>query len=371
MKLGEGIGDKKSGASVNQLTCIPVSNRAKNIIYALLVLTAMYVVMKVREHNAASIPPSRLEGSTMGTSWHVTLFDPTGANHQRAIDSILLLVNRCISTWDSTSEISAFSRSQKGIAFRLPYFRPPLLVSEQVFRASGGAYDPTVMPLVNAWGFGPEKITNPDTVRIRSTMEYVGFGKIRITKDSVIKSDPRVQLDFSAIGQGYGADVVMEYLRSKGITNMLVELGGEGMAMGINTESGKPWELGLVDPRRPERFIGYLHLKNKSFSTSGNYFNYREVNGVRYSHTIDPATGFPAEKAIMSATVFASDCATADAWATAFMTMGHEQAIKVLETHPELDACLLWSVPSKDGMGIGKYVTKGAEALVTFEKDLL
>ena len=345
-----------------------MSNRAKNILYSLLLIGAIWAVMKYRENKSRT--PVRSEGSSMGTTWHVTAFDPLQRNHQQALDSLLLLVNKSISTWDSTSEISRFSRSEKGIRFELPYFLPPLRTSEAVYQASSGAYDPTVMPLVNAWGFGPEKITSPDTARIRETMMFIGFHKIRITPDSLIKSDSRVQLDFSAIGQGYGADVLTAWLKSKGVTDMLVELGGEGMAVGINRETGKPWELGLVDPRDPNRFIGYIHLKDRSFSTSGNYFNYREVNGVRYSHTINPATGFPAERPIMSATVFAADCATADAWATAFMTMGHEKAIEVLAAHPELDACLIWSVRGSSGKadGIGKYLTKGAEALITFEE---
>lgn len=343
-----------------------MNNRARNIIYSILLLIVVGVVMLMR--NNKSNTPIRMEGSTMGTSWHVTAFDPEQRNLQHELDSLLLLVNRSISTWDSTAEISRFNQSERGIAFQLPYFLPPLKVSSLVHAASGGAYDPTVMPLVNAWGFGPEKISTPDTARILKTLEFIGFGKIRITEDSVLKSDPRVQLDFSAIGQGYGADVVAEYLRSKGIQDMLVELGGEGMAIGINRESGKPWKLGLVDPRDPKKFIGYIELTNRSFSTSGNYFNYREVDGLRYSHTIDPSTGFPAERAIMSATVFAEDCATADAWATAFMTMGHEKAIELLKQHPEIDALLLWSAQNEKG--IAHHLTPGAKTMITFEEEL-
>ena len=341
-----------------------MNNRAKNILYSLLLLAVVGIVWLLRRNQVA--PPIRMEGNTMGTSWHVTAFDPQQRPWQDEIDSILLLVNKSISTWDSTSEISRFNRSPEGIALGLPYFLPPLKVSEQVHRASSGAYDPTVMPLVNAWGFGPEKITKPDTVRIRSTLAFIGFDKIGISQDSVTKRDPRLQLDFSAIGQGYGADVITDYLRAQGVTDMLVELGGEGMAVGINRASGKPWTLGLVDPRNPKAFIGYISLSNRSFSTSGNYFNYREVDGIRYSHTIDPATGFPAERAIMSATVFAADCATADAWATAFMTLGHEKAIETLKQHPELDALLIWSADNADGME--KYLTPGAAALITFEE---
>jgi len=339
-----------------------MSIRAKNILYSLLLITAVVVVWKIRSGRNPVLKPIRLEGKTMGTSYHVTYFDDANRNFQVQVDSILVLVNRSISTWDSLSEISRFNRSASGIALELPYFHSPLETSKTVYEASEGAYDPTVMPLVNAWGFGPAKITRPDTPYIETVRRKVGFDKIKFTKDSLLKTMPGVELDFSAIGQGYGADVVTDFLRSKGITSMLVELGGEGMAVGKNLESGKPWELGLVNPLNPmagpgmpEGYFGYLSLENRGFSTSGNYFNYRIVDGVRYSHTIDPATGYPAELPIMSASVFAANCALADSWATAFMCMGHVRAIEVLKSHPELEACLIWSVPG----GTEHYITPG------------
>ena len=298
----------------------------------------------------------------MGTSYHVTYFDGKGRNFQGAVDSLLILVNKSISTWDSTAEISVFNRSKRGIAFALPYFKKPLMVSREVHHSSSGAYDPTVMPLVNAWGFGPKKITSPDTTEVEHVKAFVGFEKITFTNDSLLKSDSRVQLDFSAIGQGFGADVITDFLKNKGITNMLVEVGGEGMAVGINLQTKEPWKLGLVDPQSPEKFIGYIRLENKSFSTSGNYFNYREVNGVRYAHTIDPKSGYPVAHQIMSASVFAENCTLADAWATAFMSMGHEKAIEVLNAHPEIEACLIWSVPG----GAERFVTSGIDAQIEF-----
>jgi len=299
----------------------------------------------------------------MGTSYHVTYFDAKDRNFQSSVDSLLILVNKSISTWDSTAEISVFNRHEKGIAFKLPYFLPPLKISEVVYRESSGAYDPTVMPLVNAWGFGPKKIISPDTSEVERVKAFVGFEKIRFQQDSIVKSDSRVQLDFSAIGQGYGADVVTDFLKSMGIQDMLVEVGGEGMAVGINQQSKKPWSLGLVNPMEPEKFIGYLNLTDRSFSTSGNYFNYREVNGIRYAHTIDPKSGYPVAHQIMSASVFAKNCTIADAWATAFMSMGHLKAIELLKKHPELEACLIWSVPG----GMERYVTPGISAQIEFE----
>lgn len=300
----------------------------------------------------------------MGTTWHVTVFDPQKRNFQHSLDSLLILVNRAISTYDSTAEISEFNRSEKGIKSRLPFFIPPLKISEKVFQQSGGAFDPTVMPLVNLWGFGPAKVERPDSSAVRKVLEVVGLEKVSHSGDSIFKSVPGTQLDFSAIGQGYGADVLTEFLKSKGIKNMLVEVGGEGMAIGMNEQSGKPWKLGLVNPAAPESFFGFIELSDRSFSTSGNYFNYREIDGVRYAHTIDPKSGFPTAHSIMSASVFAENCALADAWATAFMSMGHEKAIALLKEHPELDACLIWSVKG----GMEKHLTPGAEKFITFQK---
>src|SRR5690349_6781084 len=287
-----------------------MNNRARNVIYSLVLLAAVLAVWKYRQNNA----PIQIEGKTMGTSYHITYFDDRDRNFKGQVDSILVLVNKSISTWDSTSEISRFNKSQRSVRFQLPYFYKPLMVSQGVVAESQGAYDPTVMPLVNAWGFGPKKIDSPDTATIELVKNYVGFEKLKFNEDSVWKIDPRVQLDFSGIGQGYGADVLTDFLKSKGIQNALVEVGGEGMAIGKNTATDKPWTLGIVDPLQPTVYKGYVTLADKSFSTSGNYFNYREVNGRRYSHTIDPHTGYPTTRAILSASVFAPDCTTADAW---------------------------------------------------------
>jgi thiamine biosynthesis lipoprotein len=223
------------------------------------------------------------------------------------------------------------------------------------------------MPLVNAWGFGPEKQAVPDSAAIDSLKRFVGFDKIGLNKDSITKRDARVQLDFGGIGQGYGADVIADFLAAQGITDMLVELGGEGMAIGTNIKTNKSWEIGILDPNSTyenQFFKAYVALRNKSFTTSGNYFNYREVDGKKYSHSIDPVSGYPAQRAILSASIFAADALTADVWGTAVMVMGHEKAIEVLKHHPELDAILMYSGP--DG-ALETYITPGINPFVKLE----
>lgn len=336
--------------------------RLRNAVYSLLLILSIGLVWWYR---ASQRPEAlRLEGDTMATTFHVTYFDERKRNFQNSVDSLLILVNRSINTYDSTSEISQFNRSQQSFRFQLPFFHEPILISGQVFSWSQGAYDPTVMPLVNAWGFGPRKVVRPDTAEVLAAMEYVGFGKINYNDDSVWKSDPRVQLDFGGIGQGYGADVIAEFLRAKGIANFFVELGGEGVATGMNLAEGRRWEIGVLDPNSEfmeQKFIATVALKDIAFSTSGNYFNYRVVDGKKYSHTIDPKTGFPVQRELLSATVFAKDCALADAWATAFMCMGHKEGIELLNRHPELGVFFVFTSPN----GISTYTSPGMQKYVT------
>jgi len=342
-----------------------MDNRKKNIIYSIVLLAAVSAVMFYRRNKVEE--PIRIEGKTMGTTYHITYFDKKGRNFTNSVDSLLLVVNKSINNYDPSSEVSRFNTSTTGFRFDLPYLYPPLKKAEEVFHLSDGAFDPTVMPLVNAWGFGPGKQLNPDSSQVDSIRSYVGFDKVRITTDSLVKREPKVQLDFGGIGQGYGADVIAEWLKSKGITDMLVELGGEGMAVGKNLKSNTAWQIGILDPNSTyenQFFKAYVTLTNKSFTTSGNYFNYREIDGKKYSHTIDPATGFPAQHAILSASVFTSDCVTADVWGTAFMVMGHEKAIALLEKHPELDALLIYS--SADGK-MQTYITPGIAPFVKLE----
>lgn len=340
-----------------------MNNRLKNVLYSIILFTAVFAVWWYRKNQVPAL--MRIEGQTMGTTYHITYFDGKNRDFKLSVDSILMLVNKSINTYDTTSEVSRFNRGN-GIKFSLPYLLPPLRKAREVVKASRGAFDPTVMPLVNAWGFGPMKGKPiPTDKQVDSIRAFIGFEKIQFSNDSLWKSDARAQLDFGGIGQGYGADVVADFLRSKGISNMLIELGGEGMAIGRNLEKNKPWELGILDPHstRDSLFYkAYVHLADKAYSTSGNYFNYREVNGQKFSHTIDPETGHPVQRSILSASVFAQDCITADAWATAFMVMGHEKAIRILKDHANLDAFFVYS--EADG-NVKTFSTEGIKSLIT------
>lgn len=342
-----------------------MDNRKKNIIYSLILFIAIVSVWFYRKNQV--VAAIKVEGKTMGTRYHITYFDKQNRDFKASIDSLLAVVNKSINNYDSTSEVSRFNRSQQGVTVELPYFFPPIEKSREVFEASNGAFDPTVLPLVNAWGFGAGEQINPDSAQVDSIKAFVGFEKVRFTSDSIMKSSPGIQLDFGGIGQGYGADVITDFLKSKGITNMLVELGGEGMAVGKNLATGKPWQIGILDPNSTyenQFFKAYVSLTDKSFTTSGNYFNYREIDGKKYSHTIDPDTGFPAQRAILSASVFTTDCITADAWGTAFMVMGHENAIELIKKHPELEVLLIYT--NAEGK-METFITDGIKPFVKLE----
>jgi thiamine biosynthesis lipoprotein len=304
----------------------------------------------------------------MGTTYHITYFDKAGRNFKAEVDSLLLMINRSISNYDPSSEVSRFNRANRGIAFDLPYMKEPLRVAAEVYLASGGALDLTVMPLVNAWGFGPGEALEMNQHRVDSIRQFVGFNKVQLLTDSVVKEDPRVQIDFGGVGQGFGADVLARFLKSKGIADYLVELGGEGVAAGHNRQTNRPWRIGILDPASTldnQFFKAYVSLPEGAFTTAGSYFNYREVNGQRYSHTIDPVSGYPADRPLLSVSVFAADCLTADAWDTAFMVMGHEKAIELLRVHPELQALLLYTA---DDGSIASYATPGIAKAISFEQ---
>jgi len=318
---------------------------------AITALFAIFSIYGLAQPVAGTSPEAiYVDGLTMGTSYHVTYFDALQRNFKSSIDSLLLLVNKSISTFDQTSEISRFNRSDKNFVFDLPYFYPPLKKAQEVYYASGGAFDPTVMPLIGAWGFGPKKKTEtPRSVEIDSILTFVGFDKIFLNEKAVGKADARMALDFGGIGQGYGADVIADFLRLKGIENFLVELGGEGLAAGKNLAKGQPWTIGILDPnstREDQFFKAYVTLENRSFTTSGNYFNYREVDGKKYGHTLNPKTGYPVQTELLSVSLFSDDCTTVDAWATAFMVMGLQKTIDKLATMPSIDALLIYSSPT-------------------------
>ena len=230
-----------------------------------------------------------------------------------------------------------------------PLFTEVFNKSMEVSRKTDGKFDVTASPFINAWGFGFKDMDNVTPEKIDSMKVFVGYKKIRIENGAVVKDDPRVQINTSAIAKGYSCDIVADVLQSFGITNYMVEIGGEITMRGTN-EKGDCWRIGIDKPtddalamNRELQLI--LSVCDKAVATSGNYRNFYVKDGVKYSHTIDPQTGYPSEQNILGATIIADDCMTADAYATAFMAMGLKKSIEVAKTIEGLHYYFIYAKP--------------------------
>lgn len=294
-----------------------------------------------------SMPYQHDEGTVFGTVYSIRY--QSDKNLKNEIEAELQKVDNALSPFNKSSIISKINRNEKATpdSMFLDVFRLARKVSED----TGGAFDITVAPLVNAWGFGFKQGISPTPHAIDSLRQFVGFDKVMEAEEQgatvIRKADPRMMLDCSAIAKGYGSDVVARFLRSRGIENFMVEIGGEIVTSGVSSKR-VPWKIGVTKPTDDSLSINQelqtvLNVTDKAMATSGNYRNFYYKDGKKYAHTIDPRTGRPVQHNILSATVLAGDCATADAYATSFMVMGLDGARNVLERHPELMAYLIYS----------------------------
>lgn len=325
-----------------------MNNTKKNIIYSLILLVLIGIVYLWRSANQK---PERhlilIQGKTMGVvAYNVKYIDQSQSNYKPAIDSLLQAFNQSLSTYIPDSEISLFNQDSSKLVFKSGFFYPVLTKSQEIYRNTASAFDPSVAPLINVWGFGKNKNTTPpDSAQVDSLKKLVGFTNIEFDKKQVTKKIPQAQLDFSAIAKGYAVDIVAKLLDEKGIENYMVEIGGELVCKGKN-EAGKLWTIGVRNPRYKEagekEAISYVQVKNKAMASSGNYENFRVVEGQKFSHTISPFTGFPVEHSLLGATVFAQDCMSADAYATAFMVLGVEKSKQIVQKQ-DLEVLLVYA----------------------------
>ena len=295
-----------------------------------------------------SIPYQHDEGFIFGTVYHITY--QSERNYQKEyIENVgeLNSINDEFSMFDKNSTVSRINTNNPSVNIS-DRFLSVYHLAQEISRETDGAFDITVAPLVNAWGFGFKSQRLPGKKQVDSLLQFVGMDKFRITPDrSYEKSDPRVMLDFSAIAKGYGVDVVAQFLKTKGIKNFMVEIGGEVVASGIS-EKKTPWRIGITKPadapnNTNTQLQAILNVTDMALATSGNYRNFYYKGGRKYAHTIDPRTGYPVQHSILSATVLADQCAKADAYATSFMVLGFEKTKKVLKKHPELMAYIIYS----------------------------
>ena len=284
----------------------------------------------------------KLEGEAQGTTYHIEYVDALNRDLQYEIDSLLYFFDLGVSTYVPNSQITLINNNSIQSTSN-PYFINCFNTAKRIWKNTKGAFDPTVYPFVNAWGFGPESYlkNKPTPHQIDSIKSFVGFSKISLRSDSIIKYDPRVRLDFNAFAQGYSVDVVGQFLETNGIYNYLVEIGGEVFAKGPN------WLIGIESPDYNKNALNPIQLvikiNCKGVATSGNYRKYVEFDGVKYAHHIDPSTGYPTKNRLLSATVISNETIISDATATGLLVLGLRKAKRYLKRHQEIDALLIYS----------------------------
>ena len=307
--------------------------------FLLFLIVGTFII--VRQQRLA--PYQKDTGFIFGTVYNIIYQNDD--NLKQDIEAELKRVDFSLSPFNKQSIISKINRNENVKTDKM--FTDVFILAQSISKETDGAFDITVAPLVNAWGFGFKNGTKPTPHAIDSLKQIVGYEKISLTNETVRKKDSRMMLDCSAIAKGYACDVIASFLRKKGIENFMVEIGGEIVTRGINSER-LPWKIGVTKPvddtlDTKQELQTVLNVTNKAMATSGNYRNFYYKNGKKYAHTIDPKTGLPVQHNILSATVLADNCATADAYATAFMVMGLDKAKTVLEKHPELMAYFIYS----------------------------
>lgn len=306
----------------------------------------------------------KIEGEAQGTTYHISYFDNENRNLKPDIEKILHEFDLSVSTYNPNSIISKINSNQKNIKVD-KYFTVCFKKAKEVWKNTNGAFDPTVYPIVNAWGFGPGKKQTIEKTKIDSMLQFVGFNLIELKGNKIIKKDPRVALDFNAFAQGYSVDVVSDFLKSKKITSFIVEIGGELYA-NSKKPNGDNWTVGIEKPIDNKDSMNPLNavvkLENLALATSGNYRRFIIEDGIKYAHHIDPKTGYPTKNNLLSASVFSKQCIVSDANATGILVMGLEKAKVFLNLHPEIQAYLIYSDEN------GKYQiyeTEGIKPILT------
>ena len=312
--------------------------KAWKILFLIFLIVASVLIIK-------NEPPYHTDrGFIFGTYYNICY--KSKENLQHKIDSTLKSVDNSLSPFNKRSVITAINENRDTIVDA--QFSEVFALAQEISNATDGAFDITVAPLVNALGFGFKQGITVDSITVDSLLQYVGYKSVELTDSKVIKQHPQTMLDCSAIAKGYGCDRVARMLESYGVKDYMVEIGGEVVSKGKNNKS-KQWSIGISKPTDDKsgtinELQEILHISGKSVATSGNYRNYRYEDGRKLSHTIDPRTGYPVAHTLLSATVIANDCATADAYATAFMVIGIEKAIEICK-QKEIDAYFIYSTP--------------------------
>ena len=303
-----------------------------------------------------------LQGLAQGSYYAVTYFDDQGRNFQHEIDSIFHAVDLSVNLWVDSSVISKVNRNEEVTLDEI--FIDNFNIAQQAATLSGGYFDPTISPIVAAWGFSYKSGDSITPQLIDSLKLLVDYRKIRIEDGQVIKADPAMKLDFNAIAQGYTSDMIAGFLESRGIRNYLVDTGGEIMAKG-GKPNGDPWIVGIEKPAEnwdSDRAVQVrIALRDKGLVTSGSTRKYVERDGKRYSHCIDPMTGYPVEHNVLSVTVLAENSVWADALASICMVMGMEKSLPIIQGMDGVEAYYIFA---NDNNALETFATQGFNELI-------
>lgn len=324
--------------------------KQRKIIFHSIALVLLIVASVVIIRQNSAMPYQVNQGMVFGTFYKITYqYDK---NLQKEIEAQLKSVNDALSMFDKKSIITAVNNNEPVKLNDM--FVNVFKLAQSISEDTDGAFDITVAPLVNAWGFGYKSGALPSQQDIDSIRAFVGYQKVKLSGMRIQKEDARLTLDCSAIAKGYGTDVVARYFLREGIKNFMVEIGGEIVTHGVNPKR-QQWSIGIEKPvedslAMKSELQTVLKVDDIAMATSGNYRNFYYKDGKKYAHTIDPKTGFPVQHNILSATVLAKQCAVADAYATAFMVMGLEKSKEVLARHKDLKAYLIYDDNGKYGI---------------------
>lgn len=307
-------------------------------LFALLLIVASWILV-----DSSTSPYQKIEGRIFGTYYHITYQSST--DYEKEILEQLNKVDCSLSTFNDKSIVSLINRNESNNTDAM--FRTVFKLAQQVADNTQGAFDVTVAPLVNLWGFGFKNKEQVNQHKVDSLKAFVGYKTVKLQKERLVKQHPETMLDFSAIAKGYGCDVVADFLEAHGVGNYMIEIGGEIRASGINPDK-RQWTLGIEKPvddstLQHQELYATIQKSNMAIATSGNYRNFYYQGGHKYAHTISPFTGYPVQHKMLSATVSAPSCSMADAYATAFMVMGMDKAKAVLAAHSELDALFIYT----------------------------
>jgi FAD:protein FMN transferase len=314
---------------------LSISNQTGKMKFIFLTVVAILFLINCNQESNRTI---KIAGNAQGTTWHIIYLSGDNLNYKTAMDSLLKDIDMSLSTYVPSSIISRINKNDTTVNVD-DYFVEVFNKSINVSEITNGIFDVTVAPVINAWGFGFTKKADVDSAMIDSLLDFIGYKMLRLEGRKLVKEKPQVMLDFNAIAQGYTIDVLAAWLESKGIINYLIELGGEVKAKG-KKDNDENWTVGIDQPNetptegRPLKAI--VKLNDRALATSGNYRKFYVEDGKKMAHIIDPHTGYPAKHNLLSATVLAGDCMTADAYATAFMVMGMEKSKQFLSEHQEL-----------------------------------